>query len=143
MIIDNLNENQSNEAPQPLLRVGGVISGAFCSHCYELFEKKFVEDFVDGVCLPCQSQIFIENEDRLDLECLAKYNKKHKTNFTIDSFWESAQNGEIEKSTCKGFPRMREILEWFEMIEAEYLAEQEYWKNYQPTLFDNVSELPF
>jgi len=29
------------------------------------------------------------------------------------------------------------------MIEAEYLAEQEYCKNYQPTLFDNVGELPF
>jgi len=139
-----MNEERNiNEPQSPAFLQGAVISGASCLRCSEWFEEKFVKDFIDGICLPCQSQLFIENEDRLDLECLAKYNKKHKTSYTIDSFWEAAQNGEIEKSSCKGFPRMREIVEWFEMIEAEYLAEQEYWKNYQPTLFDNVSELPF
>ena len=140
---NNITTEHSDEAVTPRFCKGAVISGASCLHFSEWFEEKFVEDFIDGICLPCQSQLFIENEDRLDLECLAKYNKKHKTSYTIDSFWEAAQNDEIEKSSCKGFPRMREIVEWFEMIEAEYLAEQEYCKNYQPTLFDNVGELPF
>ena len=140
---NNITTEHSDEAVTPRFCKGAVISGASCLHCSEWFEEKFVEDLIDGICLPCQSQLVIENEDRLDLECLAKYNKKHKTSYTIDSFWEAAQNDEIEKSSCKGFPRMREIVEWFEMIEAEYLAEQEYCKNYQPTLFDNVGELPF
>lgn len=136
--------NENMIEPQNPQCVQAVVSGgAFCSHCNNFWEEKFAVDFEDGICTPCRSVIFIENEDRLDEECLVKYNQKNGTSFSIDEFWSHAGQKLISKESCKGFPRMKEILDYCENLEKEYLAEENFWKNYQPTLFDNFNDAFF
>ena len=64
-----------------------------CNHCKELYTEPFIEDFQNGICLPCQAQIWAD-EWEVDVEKeLVIVNAKLGTTYDFNSFcfdcWEA------------------------------------------------------
>ena len=121
-----------------------------CASCKETYESAFDEDFIEGICLPCRSQAehdaWVAEENRQ----MELYNKKFNTGYTYSTFWDACENGKIETQTLKGFPRMREIYDYAQAIQAEYnyweyKTEYERIHGKQGDLFNNPEDddLPF
>lgn len=59
---------------------------ATCTICRESYSEPFIEDFQNGICLPCQSNIWNEQWNK-DMESeLVKFNEKLGTSYTFDAF---------------------------------------------------------
>lgn len=57
-----------------------------CSHCHDEYTEPFIEDFQNGICLPCQVNIWHEQWEK-DVESeLKRFNEKMGTAYDFDSF---------------------------------------------------------
>lgn len=57
-----------------------------CGNCKEVFAEPFIEDFENGICLPCQAQIWHDEWEK-DVESeLLLFNAKLNTSYDFDSF---------------------------------------------------------
>lgn len=142
----NEREQQFQNSTQPTIAGEACVSGSsICIHCNELYEEKFVVDFIDGICLPCQSAIYQENEDKKDNEQLLKFNEKFNKTYSIDEFYNACDNSEVTLEMCKGFPRLKEMKKYSNMIISEIMAEDKKMKEHKlnPELFDSFSDYPF
>jgi hypothetical protein len=94
------------------------MKSARCKHCDEIYEEKFLSDFKDGICLPCQAQRDFEEQERKDAEEVALFNKKHATSYDIYNFWEACEIGRITAEMCADFPRLMQIREFVDLMQT-------------------------
>lgn len=59
---------------------------AQCTICKEVYSEPFIEDFQNGICLPCQAQIWHDEWERDIEKELLKLNAKLGTHFNFDTF---------------------------------------------------------
>ena len=90
-----------------------------CKICDEDYEKIFDEDFINGECLPCRSQRECDEYNAAEAKELERYNKKYGTDYDDNSFYYACDADEIEASTLKGFPKLRNTKKWNDDLKAE------------------------
>lgn len=57
-----------------------------CTNCNEVFDEPFIEDFQNGICLPCQVNQWNDEWNR-DVEAeLVRFNAKLGTTYNFDAF---------------------------------------------------------
>jgi hypothetical protein len=59
---------------------------AQCTICKDEYAEPFIEDFENGICLPCQANIWNEQWNKDVEDELLKLNAKLGTSFDFDSF---------------------------------------------------------
>lgn len=57
-----------------------------CKACKEVYEEKFVEDFENGICLPCQSQARHDEWEKKTEGELTLINKALNAEYDFNSF---------------------------------------------------------
>lgn len=57
-----------------------------CNICKESYSEPFIEDFKNGICLPCQAQIWSDEWERDVENELLKLNEKLGTAYNFDGF---------------------------------------------------------
>lgn len=115
-----------------------------CAYCNETVSGVFAADFKAGICLPCQCYIESqEDEHRTNVE-LARYNRKHDTTYDSNEFYFACDNGEIDRSSLKRLPLLRDIYDFMVRVRAEQayitIAEK---RERQLNIFKAHYDLPF
>lgn len=90
-----------------------------CKICHDDYGQEFDDDFVNGECLPCRSQIEFDAYCVAEAKEINRYNKKYSTNYDDNSFFYACDAEKIDISTLKGFPKMRDIKNYSDRIKAE------------------------
>lgn len=57
-----------------------------CTNCRDVYNEPFVSDFENGICLPCQAQIWHCEWERDVEKELVRFNEKLGTEYDFDSF---------------------------------------------------------
>lgn len=115
-----------------------------CVNCHEEYGPQFDDCFVDGVCEPCIATRWYEEEVRKENAEIERWNKKHGTDHTIDSFYSECEEGKITVEMTKGFKRLKEYVKHAEAI----VMELKYYDSLraqpeQLELFTEENDLPF
>lgn len=116
-----------------------------CVCCKEAYTNpSLIEDFENGVCLPCQVNLSEEKKDAETQRQLDIYNSLAKTAYNItdvNAFYIDCGEGFIKRSDLLTLPNLLEIYDWMlvdqQFVSLEMLHSRE---SIQLELFD---ELPF
>jgi hypothetical protein len=112
-----------------------------CKQCNGVYETKFDSDFVDGICLPCQSQNDFEALERQWAAELDIYHQRTDWKLDYNEFYHYAEAGEVNRVNLVGLPGLQGCYD-YAMDNLKFYQYEE-WRhaNRQLELFND--NLPF
>jgi hypothetical protein len=102
-----------------------------CKQCKEVYAEQFHEDFVKGICLPCQSQNDHDKWWAAIQKELTVYNATFNTDHDFNSFCYDSSINKIKSKSLNAYSELRKVCKREHEWREEYLT-----SNVQP-------ELPF
>lgn len=106
----NIRKPETASAVGHELLVMQKIKPAICKECGEVYiEPSLIEDFIDGVCLPCRvekecNELYAEWDRELKI-----LNERLNTNYDFDSFCEACYLEMISRNDLKGLEELKQI----------------------------------
>lgn len=102
-----------------------------CKQCHEVYAKQFHDDFVKGICLPCQVQNRHDKWWSTIQKELTIYNAAYGTDHDFNSFCYESSINNIQPKRLNAYPELKKVCKREHEWREEYIA-----SNLQP-------ELPF
>jgi hypothetical protein len=102
-----------------------------CKQCDEAYDKQFHEDFVKGICLPCQVQNRYDKWWDKIQKGLLTYNTTNNSEYDFNSFSYDCSIGVIKIAYLSEYPELKKICK----------EEWECWEEYRQQQLQ--PELPF
>jgi len=102
-----------------------------CKQCRYDFDKLFHDDFVNGICLPCQVQNRYDKWWGKVKKELANYNSLHHADYDFNSFCYDSSIGVIKHKTLSNYLELKRVCK----------REYETWEEYRQQQLQ--PELPF
>lgn len=102
-----------------------------CKQCHEVYSYQFTDDFVNGICLPCQVQNRHDKWWASIQKELTAYNAAFKTDYDFNSFSFDSSIGIVNYKRLSDYPELKKVCKY----------EFEYWEEYRQQCLQ--PELPF